>query len=282
MKKKSSVPLTFLAVGFIIVMSLYSLGVIDMGGVTTVTEKKYSDFTYTGEIKGGDFDGKGDITFADGSRYVGDFSGGRFNGKGIFYATDWRYEGTFKNGEMTGQGVVYANGDTLTKSADGVMEFISKQNWSYLGGLNARGQTGVGLFTFSDGTIYEGDFALGLAEGMGSYTSETGEKIYVGGFKNGLFDGRGDYTGETFSYKGDFSNGVYEGVGELSENGKMQYSGDFVNGQPDGKGIYYSPDDWIYEGSFKKGVFNGDGKIIKANGEVTVGVWEDGKLVNNR
>lgn len=51
---------------------------------------------------------------------------------------------------------------------------------------------GMGLFTWSDGRKYEGEYVDDKKEGKGTFTWPDGRK-YIGGWKNGKQHGNGDY-----------------------------------------------------------------------------------------
>ena len=50
----------------------------------------------------------------------------------------------------------------------------------------------MGLFTWSDGRKYEGEYVDDKKEGKGTFTWPDGRK-YIGGWKNGKQHGNGDY-----------------------------------------------------------------------------------------
>ena len=71
-------------------------------------------------MKDGACEGKGKLTYTDGSTYVGDFKNSEFDGKGTFTGdmpmiTDGgtKYVGEWKDGHMHGRGTLtYSNGKT--------------------------------------------------------------------------------------------------------------------------------------------------------------------------
>jgi hypothetical protein len=77
-------------------------------------------FTYTGEWKNGEIDGKGIATYANGDVYEGTFASGKRQGEGIIrYATGQTAEGTWQNGALTDGVTVPASGDAATPPAEG-------------------------------------------------------------------------------------------------------------------------------------------------------------------
>jgi hypothetical protein len=217
----------------VVLLALYAMGLVG-GGAKAVERKEYTSegFVYTGTLFDGKFDGEGELTFSNGDTYKGGFSDGRMDGPGTYRAASgWRYEGVFLQGEMTELGVLYAeNGDVLRREED-IFAFVSAQGWAYAGGLDERGQTGKGKFVFPDGSVYEGDFLRGLADGQGSYTAPNGESVYTGGFRAGLFEGRGIYMNpEGWRYEGGFSGGAFDGEGRITEKDGTTVSGTWEKG----------------------------------------------------
>ena len=87
--------------------------------------------------------------------------------------------------------------------------------------------------------VYEGEFANGLYEGMGSLY-EDGALAYRGNFAAGLQEGDGTayYPSGERAYTGSFAQGLYEGEGTAyRENGDVLYRGSFAQGLYDGSGV---------------------------------------------
>ncbi|MCL2343661.1 MAG: hypothetical protein FWC62_07180 [Firmicutes bacterium] len=175
----------------------FAFGLFDGRGVSEVSDKDYTEFTYSGELKNGRFDGYGTLGFQDGLRYTGNFADGRFSGKGEFSdaAKGWNFTGVFADGQVSGG--VFRRGD---------------------GGTVTYTPGAAGSFTFADGSVYTGGFLNGLAEGEGAYTDASGRIVYQGGFKQGQFDGWGVYFSPAgWSYAGWFKNGLFDGEGLVTE-----------------------------------------------------------------
>jgi hypothetical protein len=247
--------------------------------VQPVTQRAYSDneFTYTGMLRNGLFDGSGEILFAGGARLIGAFRKGHCAGTLIYDAAgDWRFRGQFYSGQPDGTYTLPKLG-AVTVSREDAAQLGSPAGWAYAGGIGERGQNGEGSFVFPGGERYTGSFLLGLADGHGVYKSVDGIVIYEGEWKAGLHHGQGKYTpaGKNFTYEGAFEGGLPHGRASYSQDGVVRYTGDFVGGVPEGQGIYTSPAGWTYEGGFKNGVFHGTGTLTK-NGESIQGIWEKG------
>ena len=250
----------------------------------TAAARVYSDggFVYTGGLRNGLFDGRGEVLLADGARFTGNFVKGRASGD-FYYANagDWRFEGVFAQGRPGGM-IFLPIDASVSITPDDTTFFISPKGWVYYGGIGERGQNGEGTYTFPGGESYTGGFLLGLAEGYGVYWDKEGSMVYDGGWKAGLYHGLGKYTqpGGGFVYEGAFEAGLPHGRAQYMEGGALRYDGDFEGGVPQGQGIYFSPEGWTYEGGFANGVFHGKGTLTK-DGNAVAGTWEKGKQVSS-
>ena len=243
--------------------------------------RAYADggFVYTGALRNGLFDGRGEAVFADGARLKGYFSKGRVYAASYYPVDDWRFEGQFRDGQISGSFLLPNDVTaTLSRAFDDTVEFASPKGWQYEGGIGERGQNGEGTYTFPGGESYTGGFLLGLAEGQGTYRNKDGAVIYEGQWKTGLYHGQGKYTGGDFVYEGAFEAGLPHGRVQYTQDGVLRYDGDFEGGVPQGQGIYYSPEGWTYEGGFANGVFHGAGTLTK-DGQPTAARWEKGRQV---
>ena len=124
----------------------------------------------------------------------------------------------------------------------------------YEGPRNAAGEPeGQGTFRANDGgTIYEGQYLNGKAEGRGTYCTEQGD-IYEGEYKAGKEEGRGVFR---FGHGG-------------------TYDGEWEAGKPHGRGTFVYPDGATYEGEYVKGQMQGPGTFYYPSGEVDVGLFKD-------
>lgn len=101
--------------------------------------KESNKKSYEGQWKGGVFDGKGKIVWANGHTYEGDFKEGKYYGKGVYiWSNGNRYEGEFKNDSFNGKGVLI----------------------------------------WSDGDRYEGEWINDKPHGFGIFTSSNGKRQY--------------------------------------------------------------------------------------------------------
>ena len=70
------------------------------------------------------------------------------------------------------------------KAGENVANSIKFKEATYLGEVKKGKANGIGVFTFSDGSIYEGKVSKNRIKGEGKYTDSQGN-VYEGKFKNG-------------------------------------------------------------------------------------------------
>ncbi len=146
--------------------------------------------------------------------------------------------------------------------------------------LQAENQVrnGYGRKTYSNGTVYEGEFQEGVADGRGTFYYTNGS-VYQGDVKNGSFEGRGTlrYAGGTV-YEGTFQNHQFHGRGCIRFADGAAYEGDFQQGKRQGNGRYVFASGTIYEGEFRNGEPCGCGIYLFSNGDRYEGEVQNGKL----
>ncbi|MFK7808101.1 MAG: caspase family protein [Saprospiraceae bacterium] len=155
---------------------------------------------YVGQWKADYQHGQGIYTFEDGNRYEGTFIEGKFDGLGtMFYVDGSVFEGSWKNNYKDGQGIYTdANGQKLEglwlsgkyldeevaevaaePTSDDANELLEKD----LRNCNkTRCNSGVGVYTYGDGSKWIGEFNDGFPEGQGTCYYSNGDK-YVGHWK---------------------------------------------------------------------------------------------------
>ena len=144
--------------------------------------------------------------------------------------------------------------------------------------LQAENQVrnGYGRKTYSNGTVYEGEFQEGVADGRGTFYYTNGS-VYQGDVKNGSFEGRGTlrYAGGTV-YEGTFQNHQFHGRGRIRFADGAAYEGDFQQGKRQGNGRYVFASGTAYDGEFQDDQFHGRGRICYADGSVYEGTFRNG------
>ncbi|MFT4667258.1 MAG: hypothetical protein ACI8YQ_000414 [Polaribacter sp.] len=154
--------------------------------------------SYVGEWKDDYQNGQGTYSFEDGNRYEGIFGEGKFEGHGTMFYTDGSvFEGSWKNNYKDGQGIytdeygqklegLWLSGKYLDEEVADVAdepEFENEMLDKDLRNCNtARCNSGVGVYTYGDGSKWIGEFNDGFPEGQGTCYYSNGDK-YVGRWK---------------------------------------------------------------------------------------------------
>lgn len=171
--------------------------------------------TYTnGDRYAGSWDadapnGTGTYYYSDGDRYVGNFVNGKYDGEGtMFYKNGATYSGHWKNNQKDGQGLfVKTDGTKIAGLWDnGVLMSSeppvkpsrttpptldpSKTKEKYRDCNTENCESGTGMYVYSDGSKYIGEFSQGDPEGQGTCYYANGDK-YVGGFSHNAPHGEG-------------------------------------------------------------------------------------------
>jgi len=246
---------------------------------------------YIGEFDDGRKDGLGTYTWSnheDMEKYVGEFTNGEFGKKGkIYYKNGQIYEGEVFGNEKDldyGEGV-----KTLPDGSkyEGVWsrrkdDIISK--WK-IKGYDKYGEivleiyegNGKGLYVYTGGNKYEGEFKDGEQDGQGTFTLSDGKK-YVGEWKEGKWNGQGTFTSpDEYKYVGEWKDGIMSGQGTLTYSDGEKYVGSWKDGKKNGQGTGTYPNGDKYVGEWKDDLPNGQGTITYPNGNKYIGEWKDGE-----
>jgi len=243
--------------------------------------------------------GQGTFTWPDGSIYIGEWKNGEKNGQGIEYGHDGsKYTGEFKDGSRHKRGTYtwpdgrvwqgqWKNGEWVSGKKYLAGEYNSN---SHLSGLpNCPGspayeiQTNwnncVGIYTWSNGGKYTGEYKNNYQHGQGTAIWPNGEK-YVGVFLYGKRTGHGTYTWpDGQKYVGEFEDGKKYGQGAYTWPDGEKYVGEFKD-KKHGHGIFTYADGSKYLGEWKDGNRHGHGTYTSADGSVWQGQWKNGERVS--
>lgn len=252
--------------------------------------------TYVGEFKDDKFNGKGVRTWADGERYEGNFKDDKRHGYGVVTRSDgWTYKGQFSQNKMDGHGVeTFSGGNTFE-------------------GRYSEGLRKWGIYKWSNGNVYVGDFKGGFLDGEGTMysaenhqyikgirkegqlikTLEVGQytdddlkdkdgtitypngDVYVGRMRYGIPYSYGTYTwANGDKYVGDWNEGKRHGKGNFTWANGEKYSGTFQQNDMTGKGVKMWPNGERYEGEFLGGMRDGKGTMYYKNHKYKIGIWE--------
>ncbi len=116
---------------------------------------------------------------------------------------------------------------------------------------------GQGAYTYSDGSVYDGQWKSNKRSGHGTLTRPKGSR-YVGHWDNDTFDGQGTYTYPDGSkYVGQWKNNKRNGEGRYTSSSGSKYEGQWNDGRLIGEGILITSDGNKFVGQFDK-----NGKLV--------------------
>ncbi len=143
--------------------------------------------------------------------------------------------------------------------------------------------SGEGRVEFFDGRLYEGQLEAGRKLGRGLYVWSDGQR-YLGDWRNDQPDGQGEWTSARGDrYTGGFAAGKRVGKGRMVYADKTEYDGFWKDDRPSGEGTFKFANGDIYQGQFVAGEQSGSGTLNHANGDRHTGLWlkgvRDGKGV---
>ena len=140
--------------------------------------------------------------------------------------------------------------------------------------LGSSGQiSGTGRVEFFDGRLYEGTLEAGRKVGRGLYVWSDGQR-YAGNWRDDLPDGEGELTGaKGETYAGEFRIGKRVGKGRMVYADKTEYSGQWQDDKPNGEGTFRFLNGDVYQGQFVAGQQSGKGVLTHANGDRHTGLW---------
>lgn len=135
--------------------------------------------------------------------------------------------------------------------------------------------TGVGRYTWSGGSYYEGEWKDGKPEGLG--TKVWGEnEFYEGEWKNGKMHFGVYKWPDGAYYEGQWREGLHEGYGVYRWADGNKYEGFWRGGHRDGYGVRTWPDGDVFEGDWVAGKRTGKGTYSWPNGSRYEGEWSNG------
>jgi hypothetical protein len=177
----------------------------------------------------------------------------------------------------------WINGTLKTHNPDGSVDV-------YEGNFNDRTKHGYGKHTWSNGTVYEGNWENNVISGVGRLTdplpNKPGEMVYMptheGNFANNQKSGHGAMIYADGSvYTGDWQNDKINGNGRMQYNDGDTYIGSWENDMEHGKGKYNYHDHPYYveyEGDFMRGDLHGRGTMKFRDGSMYEGDWVQGEM----
>jgi hypothetical protein len=199
---------------------------------------------YVGHWKKSLKEGEGKMIFTSGETYSGQFIANRFHGYGIYqFINGNRYEGYWKEGKPHGEGSLYKPDDQTMVGiwADGQLQQQegereeSKQeesagtvDYEQLPDCNMEHcATGIGTFTYANGSEYEGEFLNGKPHGQGICLYQNQDR-YAGEWYRDQPNGKGKME----YHNGDILDGTWQN-GKFIRGNKL-----LKNEKKDGNKIY--------------------------------------------
>jgi hypothetical protein len=139
-------------------------------------------------------------------------------------------------------------------------------------------KNGKGIYEYSSGGRYEGEFVNGELTGFGILYYPNGNR-YEGEWEENYKNGQGKMfyaSGEV--YEGHFFRDRRSGYGEYVFQNGDKYLGEWSWDRPNGEGEIRFSSGAHYIGGFKDGKFHGQGTFRDAEGKIFSGMWTEGKL----
>ncbi|ESL05678.1 hypothetical protein TRSC58_06663 [Trypanosoma rangeli SC58] len=196
--------------------------------------------------------------YGSGDRYGGGWKNGLFHGEGVFLTSAFTYQGGWLEGHMHGKGVMTYSRRITDFVLWGMSVFSAFDKThaplEYTGEFHYRYQRhGHGVMKYSNGDIYDGDWASNLRHGHGTLTTAAGE-VYTGRWDKDERHGNGKI--------------IYVNGGE--------FKGVMVHDKRHGEGVMLFPNGDEYYGTFTSNKIEGHGTMRYRNGDVYEGMWKDG------
>ena len=236
---------------------------------------------YVGQVKDGQFNGKGVLTYKTGAKYQGEFVNSKRHGQGITTQLNGNsFEGGYLNNMRHGKGTLkWISGAQIETEWENGQRIYPKKS-SFISITGDVLISGYGIENEIDNSHYLGEFKNGKFNGLGIYTTSNGS-IIKGQFINGRLDGLGSQILSNGSYyEGQFNNSLITGYGYMLFSDGSRYDGEFVNGKQHGKGKYKMFDGSSYEGNIVNGVQHGFGELKGADGSSFIGEFLNGQVSN--
>ncbi|KAJ1435008.1 Phosphatidylinositol-4-phosphate 5-kinase, core [Sesbania bispinosa] len=149
----------------------------------------------------------------------------------------------------------------------------------YIGKIKGTLPHEKGKYTWSDGTVYEGDWEGDKMTGKGLIVWSSGAFQYEGEFSGGYLNGYGTLrTSSGCIYRGGWRMNAQHGIGRKEYSNSDIYEGLWKEGVPEGSGRYTWNNGNVYIGNWKSGKIDGRGVMKWANGDTFDGFWLNGHM----
>lgn len=206
--------------------------------------------TYEGPFVNSRIEGKGKLSWPDGSSYEGDLHEGMRHGEGVYRKGEVLYSGQWCMGQREGFGRLDYEGNAF-----------------YEGDWKAGKKHGRGKQLWASGNVYEGEWRKGKMSGFGVMSWRTTE-VYEGEWEESKPHGEGTHT--WFAAEPD---------AEASQQQQInRYVGQWRFGKRHGRGTFYYANGAKYEGEWVEHVKQGMGRHTFEEGHVYAGRFEDDRM----
>ena len=239
---------------------------------------------YVGQVKDGQFNGKGVLTYKTGAKYQGEFVNSKRHGQGITTQLNGNsFEGGYLNNMRHGKGTLkWISGAQIeTEWENGQRIFLLKDSYSWTGEWKNYIPDGYGLYTEVNGSTFTGTFQNGIKTGLGTSNDHYGN-YYVGHWERNAENGNGLFiksNGDKFD--GSFKDGKLI-KGESIKMDGIYIKGSFKNWQAHGQVFVTFPSGRTFEGTYEDGLPY-YGKMTFRNGTTMEGFVKnyifDGKVI---
>jgi hypothetical protein len=146
----------------------------------------------SGCLKGDCANGFGEYLWEVGTLYVGQFKNYKPQGVGTCYFEDGsKYVGEWSENKQHGMGTYYRSDGRIDKGAWKDHQFLG--NNDQLNCVSGDCDNGFGIYKYSDGSVYSGEFKNLYRHGQGTYYWQNGDK-YTGTWIMNNYEGQGTYT----------------------------------------------------------------------------------------
>ena len=233
---------------------------------------------FTGSWNRDRYHGKGVYTAENGDVIEGEWTDGLLNGEAVLKTRDdCVYNRVYKDGEVVSEKLISGT----PKPSHDAGRVIVFDNGTYKGEVDFNGKMcGKGVYTYTNGNVYEGRFKDGVKQGEGVFTWADGN-VYDGLWEDDMRNGRGEYRYKNGNrYVGDWKDNVKNGVGEFFYSSGEKYEGSFENSLRHGHGVFYYRNGAVFEGEWINDMLNGEGILTAKDGSRKRQKWVNNKLVS--
>lgn len=267
-----------------------------------------SNFEFIGEFKNGKMDGLGRLKKKD-NMILGRFNFESLNGFGVTVQAEVEFKGGFQKGSLFGfgeifdkagnvefkgffkdgifdqcgleksiEGEYFGNFSNGLKDGIGTLTTSSNKRETYTGHWREDVKSGYGRLVLADGNTYEGQFKLGIWEGLGRIEYKSKGFTYTGSLLKGKRHGFGRLESDSYMFAGYWENDKKHGLGYQSITSGATYFGEWSENQKSGQG-YEIGVGFNYKGEWKLDKPHGRGMVTTTGKPDQFAVFEMGTLI---